>query len=116
MQTVDILALLSRLAMAILYFILFVYFFGENKKSKKMGRPNAFFKGNLVLFLILVFFHLIYGSIELYSSVATNPIDLTAKFPWYVQGSGWLDNLSYQIKPLFLIFYFYPAGRLNKVS
>ncbi|MHA1732493.1 MAG: hypothetical protein ACTSU5_11150 [Promethearchaeota archaeon] len=102
----DTLALACRFGMAAVYFYLLFYFRREYAKSKQTEYPNKFFLAFVVLFSILVSFHLIYGTYELYTRVAENPVNLKDYFPWYVEQGNFVDTMANQVRPLYLVFYF----------
>ncbi|HMF29857.1 MAG TPA: DUF998 domain-containing protein [Candidatus Lokiarchaeia archaeon] len=106
MQTDAIFAIIFRYGMIILYLYLFDYFYRGYQASKKAGFPNQFFLGFVFLFAILVIFHVVYGTYELYQQLVPNYVNLQAQFPWYQPQGNAIDIVAAQVRPIFLFFYF----------
>lgn len=99
------LALIFRFGMVFVYGYLLFYFGSAYKKSKSEGFTNTFFLGFMYLFGIVIAFHLLYGSYELYIAVVDNPINFKGYFPWYDENTNQLGEFTNQVRPMFLIFY-----------
>jgi len=99
------LALIFRFGMIFVYGYLVYYFGKAYKKSKSEGFTNTFFLGFIYLFSIVIAFHLLYGSYELYIATVENFINFKGYFPWYDPNTNQLGEFTNQVRPMFLIFY-----------
>jgi hypothetical protein len=100
-----LLSLIFRFGLIFVYLGMAIYFNTAYKKTKQEGFVNNFFRSFAIFFFILMVFHVIYATYELYFRIIPNPIDLKLRFPWYVSQSNLLDEIGYQVRPLYLFFY-----------
>jgi hypothetical protein len=110
MDVPTIFALIFRIGMIFVYLYITKYFFGGYKKSKDAGYPNKYYQGFAMLFIILIIFHLIYGTYELLYAFHVEMYDFKTNFPWYYNTGTYLDEWRNQLRPLYLIFYFIMDG------
>ncbi len=104
----NFLALVFRLGiMVVVFYLLFQKFYRDYQKSKKSGFVNYYFLGFSALFLIMLIFHILYGSYELYSNTVADPVNLKSQFNWYSESEDWIGKIANnQMRPAYLIFYF----------
>ncbi|MHA1821624.1 MAG: hypothetical protein ACTSU2_17485 [Promethearchaeota archaeon] len=99
-------SILARFIMAGVYGYIFLYFYNGYRKMKRKGFNNPYFLAFSILFGILIITNMIYSTYNFYYNLSENPIDLKGQFPWYTPQGNIVDKIAYQIRPLYLIFYF----------
>jgi hypothetical protein len=107
MDPLNILALAIRFIMVVVYLYIFNYFYHGYKKSKTEEYRNDFFLGNAMFFGAVSFLSLMYASYDLYKAFIPNHFMINDPFPWKPDNlEGLIKEISYQVNPMFITFYF----------